>query len=65
MEKEQIMCYITYAVPQKMLSRLSFKELPFSVQSEPLPPSPPALYPADFVPEWFRAGSFPEDDWED
>lgn len=58
MNEEQCMCYITYAVPKSML--------PAFMQGEIAPPNPQnSLYPPDFVPEWYRKSSFPEDDTED
>lgn len=57
MNEENCMCYITYAVPRNMIPHLF-----------PAPPpesSPPMLYPPGFMPDWYRSGSFPEDDYED
>ena len=56
MNEEQCMCYITYAVPKSML--------PAFMQTE-VPASQPLLYQPDFVPEWYRKSSFPEDDMEE
>jgi len=54
------MCYITYAVPvdelpdfPALIKREEVKP-PFFISGEAVPPT--------FVPEWFNAGSFPEDD---
>ena len=60
---DEPICYITYAVPAKMLSEI----MPFPAFSKPLPDPTPEnpLYPDGFMPEWFLRGSFPEDDLED
>lgn len=57
MNEENCMCYITYAVPRNMI--------PAFVQGEITPPRHDSLYPPDFVPEWYRRSSFPEDDTEE
>ena len=57
MNEEQCMCYITYAVPKNML--------PAFMQGGISMPPQNSLYPPDFVPEWYRRSSFPEDDIED
>ena len=58
MNEEQCMCYITYAVPKSMI--------PAFMQGAITPPEPQnSLYPPDFVPEWYRKSSFPEDDFEE
>ena len=56
MNEEQCMCYITYAVPKNML--------PQFVGMQNAQPQL-SLYPPEFVPEWYRRSSFPEDDAED
>ncbi len=56
MQEEQCMCYITYAVPKNMLPQFVGMQVP---------ESQPSLYPPEFVPEWYRRSSFPEDDTED
>ena len=53
MEEQKCMCYITYAVPQDMMPQF-FNMIPKEPAKE--------LYPTDFVPEWYRRSSFPEDD---
>ena len=57
------MCYITYAVPARLLSGIA----PFNIaEAMPVTPKEPEpLYPEGFMPEWFLRGSFPEDDFED
>lgn len=56
MNEEQCMCYITYAVPKSMLPQFVGME---TAQSQL------CLYPPEFVPDWYRKSSFPEDDIED
>ena len=56
MNEDQCMCYITYAVPKNMLPDFFRMEAP----------KPPLqLYPPEFMPEWYRRSSFPEDDIEE
>ena len=57
------MCYITYAVPARLLSGIA----PFNIaEAMPITPKEPEpLYPEGFMPDWFLRGSFPEDDFED
>lgn len=55
------MCYITYAVPVDELP-----DFPHIIKKEELP-APPAFLTGEavspeFMPEWFYAGGFPEDD---
>lgn len=60
MENNQYMCYITYAVPAHILPKLVPQDAQIMQES-----TPAALYPTGFMPEWYRRGSFPEDDFED
>ena len=59
MENEQYMCYITYAVPRDLMPKLMMHETEIEASS------PPSLYPPGFIPDWYRNGCFPEDDFED
>ena len=68
MQSNEPMCYITYAVPAKLMPELSLGELsaPIRVEAkETTEEDSPALYPPGFMPDWFLRGSFPEDDFED
>jgi len=59
MNEEQCMCYITYAVPKNMIPQFVGMQNMHSTEPQL------SLYPPDFVPEWYRRSSFPEDDTED
>ena len=67
MQTGEPMCYITYAVPAKLMPELSLGELsaPIATESRKPEEESPALYPPGFMPDWFLRGSFPEDDFED
>lgn len=59
--QKKYMCYITYAVPSDELR--DFLTETDSVHI--LPPAETGVqenHPEGFVPEWFYAGGFPEDD---
>jgi hypothetical protein len=67
MQNGEPMCYITYAVPARLMPQLSLNEL-YAAENAPhvcVQEEPPELYPTGFVPEWFLRGSFPEDDFDD
>ena len=65
MENNDVMCYITYAVPARLMPPLPFGENPIGA----VPVAPTAehgadsVYPEGFMPEWFLRGSFPEDEY--
>lgn len=59
MDNNQYMCYITYAVPKELLPKLMPQSAPLASEG------PPLLYPEGFMPDWYRQGCFPEDDFED
>lgn len=65
MQNEEAMCYITYAVPARMMPQLNFGEIPVINVAKEEKKEPLELYPAGFMPDWFLRGSFPEDDFED
>lgn len=56
MNEENCMCYITYAVPKNMLP---------AFMQESIPEPQNALYSPEFMPDWYRRSSFPEDDTEE
>lgn len=59
MQNEEAMCYITYAVPARLLPNLPLGEvMPIETMQE----EPPMLYPEGFMPDWFLNGKFPEDE---
>ena len=53
MNDEKIMCYITYAVPSDKIMKLPLFLANEETQAE-----------EEFVPQWFNAGGFPEDDFD-
>lgn len=67
MQNNEPMCYITYAVPARLMPRLSLEgfSAPIAVESKETEVESPVLYPPGFMPDWFLRGSFPEDDFED
>ena len=60
MEKKY-MCYITYAVPVDELPEFNMLMQKKEEASPPVFLSGGTI-PSTFVPEWFYAGGFPEDD---
>ena len=54
MDEKKYCCYITYAIPMD-----DIPQLPFPVKREQ---PEKAEYPEGFMPSWFRAGCFPEDE---
>lgn len=52
MDEEKCMCYITYAVPREKLAEFFPVEKPPVIEEK-----------EEFVPQWFNAGGFPEDDY--
>ena len=67
MQNSEPMCYITYAVPARLMPDLPFGDFsaPMAVESKETEDEAPVLYPPGFMPDWFLRGSFPEDDFED
>ena len=67
MQNSEPVCYITYAVPVRLMPQLSMQEIyvPESVSHCSEEENLPTLYPPGFMPDWFLSGSFPEDDFED
>ena len=51
MDEEKYMCYITYAIPREKMAE--FFPVPREEKEET----------DEFVPQWFNAGGFPEDDY--
>lgn len=60
MQNKEAMCYITYAVPARLLPNLPLGESVMSIES--VEEEPPMLYPEGFMPDWFLNGKFPEDE---
>lgn len=57
MDNKKYLCYITYVVPMEELPPLpNFAAPPIAEKAE----EPPTL--PGFMPQWFNAGGFPEDD---
>ena len=52
MDEEKYMCYITYAIPREKMAEFF-----------PVPKMPVIEETEEFVPQWFNAGGFPEDDY--
>ena len=67
MQNNEPMCYITYAVPARLMPDLPFGDFstPITAKTESEQEETPALYPPGFMPDWFLRGSFPEDDFDD
>ena len=67
MQNSEPMCYITYAVPARLMPRLSLEDFsaPMVREGKETEELAPVLYPPGFMPDWFLRGSFPEDDFED
>ena len=63
MQNEEAMCYITYAVPARLLPNLPLGESVMPIES--VQEEPPMLYPEGFMADWFLNGRFPEDDIDD
>ena len=65
MENAEPMCYITYAVPARLMPKLPLGELAPPENTPQENTDTMQLYPPGFMPEWFLRGSFPEDDFDD
>ena len=56
MQNEEAMCYITYAVPARLMPKLPLGEVVMPIESVREEPK---------MPDWFLNGRFPEDDIDD
>lgn len=67
MQNSEPMCYITYAVPARLMPELPLGNIsvPIPMECKEKEEEAPALYPPGFMPDWFLRGSFPEDDFDD
>lgn len=60
MEHNERYCYITYPIPIDEIKDLPFSPYRHNIDESPYEPLP--AYPKGFMPEWFKSGSFPEDE---
>ena len=60
MQNEEAMCYITYAVPARLMPNFPLVPAPVEKSEEEH-----SLFPTGFMPDWFLNGKFPEDEYDD